>query len=287
MNTLAMNRPMGRDGNLKRLVTQPVDAWSRRRTALTAVGFGALVFVLGAQMWRESGINGIDASRSALDDTQRRVQRTGSIVSALPALRARFAHDQQASARWTSADALQSIPTLAARHGLRVGAIEPASGKGGATDGERTLKLRADGTFGEARGFLDALGSLPRLVVAEAVQLKRGPNSLALEATLRVFETLPAVARVVETDRRDVSVVDPFGKKGAPAFGTAGEMLLVGTLIGRQHAMALVKTVSGIDGFTPGQMIGDERLDEVKPRSIDLARGDGQLRTVAFAEDRP
>ncbi|SAL68860.1 hypothetical protein AWB67_03876 [Caballeronia terrestris] len=287
MNTLAMNRQMGRESVLKRLATQPIDAWSRRRTALTAIAFGTLVCVLGGQMWRASGISGVDASRSTLDEMQRRVQRTGSIVSALPALRARLAHDRQATARWTSADALQSIPTLAAQHGLRVSAIEPVSGKSGASDGERALKLRAEGTFGEVRRFLDALGSLPRLVVADAVQLKRGPNSPAFEATLRVFETLPVVARLVQTDRRDVSVIDPFGKKGAAAFGTAGEMLLVGTLIGRKRAMALVETASGIDGFAPGQMIGDERLGRVKPRSIDLARGDGQSRTVAFAEDRP
>lgn len=289
MNTLAMNRPMRRENDLKRRLLQPIDAWSRRRTVLTGVAFGALVGILGAQMWRASGLNGLDAGRSALVGAQKRVEKAKGMRDALPALRARaVAAEKQAQLHWTSADALHAIPALATQNGLRVAAIEPTAAKAKdlAPAGERALKLRADGTFGEVRSFLDALGGLPRLVVADAVQLKRGPNELAFEAILRVFETLPAVARPADVDRRDVSVIDPFGKKGAAAFGPTADMLLVGTLVGRQRAMALVETTAGVDGFAPGQMIGDERLGRVHARSIDLARGDGQSRSVAFAEDR-
>ncbi|SAL42225.1 hypothetical protein AWB68_01906 [Caballeronia choica] len=298
MNTLAMNRPLRREFDLKRRLMQPIDTWSRRRTVLAGVVFGVLVGVLGAQMWRASGLNGLDAGRSALEEAQKRIEKAKRMRDALPALRARaVAAEKQAPQRWTSADALHAIPALATQNGLRVAAIEPAAVKGAVIEpaaaagttpaGERVLKLRADGTFGEVRRFLDALGGLPRLVVADAVQLKRGPNDVAFEATLHVFETLPAVARPADVDRRDVSVIDPFGKKGAAAFGPAADMLLVGTLVGRQRAMALVETTAGVDGFAPGQMIGDERLGRVQARSIDLARGDGQSRTVAFAEDRP
>jgi Tfp pilus assembly protein PilO len=308
MNTLAMNRPLRREFDLKRRLLEPIDTWSRRRTVLTGVVFGALVGVLGAQMWRASGLNGLDAGRSALVEAQKRVEKAKGMRDRLPALRARaVAAEKQAPQRWSSVDALHAIPALATQNGLRVAAIEPAAAKGAPIEraaakgaviepaaaagttpaGERVLKLRADGTFSEVRSFLDALGGLPRLVVADAVQLKRGPNDLAFEATLHVFETLPAVARPAGVDRRDVSVIDPFGKKGAAAFGPAADMLLVGTLVGRQRAMALVETTAGVDGFAPGQMIGDERLGRIHARSIDLARGDGKSRTVAFAEDRP
>ncbi|CDY75792.1 Type IV pilus biogenesis protein PilP [Caballeronia glathei] len=281
MNALALNHR-----SLKRLATQPVDAWSRRRTLLTALAFGALVCALGAQVWRASGVSGLDASRSALADAQHRADRARATAAALPALRARSVSGKEMSDRWTSADALQAITALAAQSGLRVGGIEPVVAKGAGMDAGRGLKFRAEGSFGEIRRFLDALAGLPRLVVPDSVQLKRGADSLTVDSTLRVFEHLPALARADEV-RRDRAIVDPFGKKDTSAIGAAGEIQLVGTLVGRRRAMALVETAEGIDGFEPGQQIGGERLGRVHPRSIDLARDDGAARTLALAEDRP
>jgi hypothetical protein len=116
--------------------------------------------------------------------------------------------------------------------------------------------------------------------------MKRGANSLALEATLRVFEDLPAVARV-EPSRRDAFAIDPFGVKSGTGASDAGAMLLVGTLRTWRRAMALVETTGGVDGFVPGQMVGDERLGNVRSRSIELSRRDGVVRTIGFADDRP
>jgi hypothetical protein len=97
---------------------------------------------------------------------------------------------------------------------------------------------------------------------------------------------LPAVARR-EPSRRDAFAIDPFRVKNGTGSGDAGAMLLVGTLLGRRHAMALVETAAGVDGFSPGQMVGDERLGRVRSRSIELSRRDGVVRTIGFAEDRP
>jgi Tfp pilus assembly protein PilO len=242
---------------------------------------------LGLYAYRTSGASGLDASRAALDEAQQRTQRTKKMLDALPELRRRAALPENASARWSMADALHAVSTIAGQGGLRLGSIVPvAAPKSGAPEGERALKLRAEGTFGEVRRFLDALGALPRLVVADAVQLKRGPDSLTFEATLRVFDTLPAVARRANADARDASLIDPFGKEG-PASGLPGDMLLVGTLLGRERAMALIETAKGVDGFAIGQMIGDERLGRVHVRSIDVSRDGGGSRSVSFVEDRP
>ena len=116
--------------------------------------------------------------------------------------------------------------------------------------------------------------------------MKRVANALALEATLRVFEDLPAIARP-EPLRPDAFAIDPFGVKNGTSVGDGGAMLLVGTLRARRRAMALVATAAGVDGFLPGQMIGDERLGNVRSRSIELSRPDGAMRTIGFADDRP
>jgi hypothetical protein len=111
-------------------------------------------------------------------------------------------------------------------------------------------------------------------------------NGLELEATLRVFEALPPVAPPAPAPT-DTFAIDPFGaRNGSDALGQR-TITLVGTLRGRRRAMALVETAEGVDGFAPGEMVGGERLGRIRSGSIDLARRDGVMRTVAFAEDRP
>ena len=267
------------------VLLQPLDAWSSYRIALTGVVVAALVFAAGVSLWRSSDLSGTEASRSASQDVQQRLDRARSIAAELPGMRARSGGSVP-FARWSVADALHELTALAAQSGLRIGMIEPSAQKGEGFEIERPLKFRAEGSFGEIRRFLDVLEGLPRLVVPADVQVKRGANALAFEATLRVFEDLPAIARP-EPSRRDGFAIDPFGMKNGTGAGDGGAMLLVGTLRERRRAMALVETTAGIDGFLPGQMIGDERLGNVRSRSIELSRLDGAVRTVGFADDRP
>ncbi len=285
MNRFAKPSHAVHDIDFLRLLLQPIDAWSGYRIALTGVVVAALVFAAGASSWRTSDLSGTDASRSASDNVQQRLNGARAMAAQLPAMRARLGGGAPLS-RWTVADALHEITALAAQSGLRIGTIEPLAQKGEGLEAERPLRFRAEGSFGEIRRFLDALEGLPRLVVPAEVQMKRGVHTLALDATLRVFEDLPAVARP-EPSRRDAFAIDPFGVKNGTGSGDAGAMLLVGTLLGRRHAMALVKTAAGVDGFSPGQMVGDERLGSVRSRSIELSRRDGVVRTIGFAEDPP
>jgi Tfp pilus assembly protein PilO len=270
---------------LLQMALQPVDAWSRRRVAVTGLLVGALVFGLGTRLWHVSDLGGREAGRAALADAQQRLERSREMADRLPALRARLA-EGAARTHWTFADALHDITSLAAQSGLRIGTIEPSPQRGEGLEAERPLRFRAEGSFGEIRRFLEALEGMPRLVVPSDVQLRRsGASSLAMETTLRVFEDLPPVARVEQTPR-DAFAVDPFDVKSGVGAGEPGAMLLVGTLLGPHRAMALVETSAGVEDFAPGQMIGDERLGRVHRQSIELARRDGVPRTVGFAEDR-
>lgn len=263
---------------------QPLDAWSGYRIALTSVVVAALLFAAGVSLWRSSDPSGTEVSRSALHDAQQRLDRARAMTAQLPGMRARPG-DGAPLIRWTVADALHELTTLAAQSGLRIGMIEPSAQKGDGLEIERPLKFRAEGSFGEIRRFLDALEGLPRLVVPEGVQMKRAANALALEATLRVFENLPAITRR-EPSRRDAFAIDPFGVKNGTSVGDGGAMLLVGTLRAWRRGMALVETAAGVDGFLPGQMIGDERLGNIRSRSIALSRN-GVARTIGFGDDRP
>lgn len=149
---------------------------------------------------------------------------------------------------------------------------------------ERALRLRAEGTFEEIRRFLEGIAGLPRLVVPESVQIRRQTGALVVDATLRVFETLPPIALATEAPRANAFIVDPFGS--ADAGGRGAELLLVGTLVGPRRAMALLQSGNDVDGFAPGQKIGAERLGRVVPREVELARDNGFSRKLTIAEDR-
>lgn len=274
--------------NFRELLAEPVDAWSNYRIAVTGVVVGALVFGSGAALWRSSDMSGMQASRAALTDSRQRLDRSRTVADALPGMRTRSGHDARRS-RWTVASALHEITALAAQSGLRIGTVEPSVQKGEGIEIERPLRFRAEGSFGEIRRFMEALEGLPRLVVPADIQIKRGAlvsNSLSLDATLRVFEDLPAVARP-GASRRDAFAIDPFGVKNGAGQGNETAMLLVGTLRSQNRSMALLETVTGVDGFAPGQSVGGERIDSVRAGSIELRRGDGVVRTIGFAEDRP
>lgn len=292
MNTITMTLPARSrsPARIRQSILRPLHEWSTRRTALTALALFAAVLALGLQAWLASGLSQRDAAKNALAATQRKAADAHTIVVQLPELRARVAAGSLTPVTWTAADALHAVAALAAQSGLRVTEIEPQSAKGGTRPAtqpasERALTLRAEGAFPEIRRFLEALAGLPRLVVPEAVQIKRQPGALTIDATLRIHETLPAVALAAPA-RTDAFVVDPFGTDGASGLARDAGMLLVGTMVERRRAMALVQSAKDIEHYEPGQKIGDERLQSVQPRVIQLASADGASRTLTFAEDR-
>jgi Tfp pilus assembly protein PilO len=268
---------------LARWIVQPLDEWSNRRVLASALMLAAAVFALGAQAWQSSGASQREIARQALDAAQRRAKEIHQISAALPELRTRAAADALKPEHWSAADALHAIAQLAAQSGLRVTAIEPVTKSAGA--GERALKFRADGAFAEIRRFIEALGGLPRLIVPESVQIKRQALALSIDADLRLYEALPAVPPA-EPVRANAFVIDPFS---AQSTARIADLLLVGTFVGRHRAMALIRDGADIDGFTPGQMLGAERVRRVARRVVELSGKEGEevgARTLTLAEDR-
>lgn len=102
---------------------QPLDAWSGYRIALTSVVVAALLFAAGVSLWRSSDPSGTEVSRSALHDAQQRLDRARAMTAQLPGMRARPG-DGAPLIRWTVADALHELTTLAAQSGLRIGMID-------------------------------------------------------------------------------------------------------------------------------------------------------------------
>ncbi|WP_277185991.1 hypothetical protein [Caballeronia sp. BR00000012568055] len=264
-----------------RSILSPLDEWSARRTLWSALLLALAVFFVGMQTWRASGLTDLEASRSALDGARTKIEQTRRLLVELPELRARAKANDLKPEHWTAADALRAITELATQSGLRVTEIEPIQPN--ATD--RALKFRADGAFPDIVRFLQALSGLPRLIVPERTLIRRQAGVLGIEAALRVYEALPAVP-MPGPARTDAFIIDPFGKDTAGGFARGGDLLLVGTFVGRHRAMALVQSGEGIDGFVAGQKIGDERIGHVAPRAIQLAGDDGLSRTLTIAGER-
>lgn len=178
MNAIALNSSFARKrprGSVS--VLQPIDEWSRLRTALVALGLSVLVAVLGVRAWRMSDASRLDASRVAWAAAQAKLQAAGRISAELPGLKARAASDRLWPERWRTADALRAVADLAAQRGLREAVSELAARTGGDPKTpqvlpERIFRLRAEGSFAEIRRFLEALAGLPRLVVPDSVQIR-------------------------------------------------------------------------------------------------------------------
>jgi Tfp pilus assembly protein PilO len=283
MSTLSTHQQSGFGVALRQFAMQPVSEWSARRTMTSALVLAVAILCAGAGVEIDCDLSGVEAGRTALAALEQRVGHAQAVVDTLPSLRARIAREMPSRAHWSTADALHEISGHAATSGLRMSAIEPARTANANPEGQRVLRLRADGSFEAIRQFLASLGTLPRLVALETVQVKRAGTALAVEAALHVHDDLPSV---VSPGSLPASGGDPFGGQQAATTGMAPPVRLVGTFLRPRRAMALVQTEANIAGFEPGQMIGNERLGGVQPRAIRLGRANGTARTVAFEEDR-
>ncbi|WP_250526325.1 type 4a pilus biogenesis protein PilO [Caballeronia sp. GAWG2-1] len=279
MNTMSFNDA----GRLRSVAA--FHEWPLRWTLCGAMLLAAIICVIGVQGWRAAGLIDLDASHAALSVAQEKAGQLRGIEAQLPDLRKRVAAGGLNPEHWTAADALHAVASLAAQSGLHVTEIEPLQTKLAEVQAPRALRFRAEGGFAEMKRFIEALAGLPRLVIPEGVQIRRRTGVLSIDTTLRIHDDLPAVP-LPEPARTNAFVIDPFGKESAGGFSRSADLLLVGTLLGRHRAMALMQSSEGVGDFRPGEKIGDEWLGRVRPRAVELASDDGASRTLSFAEDR-
>jgi hypothetical protein len=273
----------------------PLAEWSRRRRLLVAVTIAASVFGVGTNAWISADLGGVQASRAALDEARHREERANRALAQLPALRRDAAASPVglASGGWTSADDLRVVSLLAARSGVALLTLTPGAASGAGLDAMRTLHFTAQTDFLHLMVFLRGLSDLPVLVVPEDLTAKRSGSTLAIGATLQVFNALSPVLASPElfadddldADDEEMVFYDPFSPQ-SEAGGTgvdAGMLRLVGLLHDRTRDLALLETADGATTVERGQRLGDDRVTGMGALSIALTNTVG-TRTLTLSE---
>ena len=273
----------------------PLAEWSRRRRLLVAVTIAASVFGIGANAWISADLGGVQASRAALDEARHREERANRALAQLPALRRDAAASPVglASGGWTSADDLRVVSLLAARSGVALLTLTPGAASGAGLDAMRTLHFTAQTDFLHLMVFLRGLSDLPVLVVPEDVTAKRSGSTLAISATLQVFNALSPVLASPElfadddldADDEEMVFYDPFSPQPDAGGAVADAVLLrlVGMLRDRTRGLALLETADGATTIERGQRLGDDRVTGMDAFSITLTNTVG-TRTLTLPE---
>jgi hypothetical protein len=301
MNTVAMGRFGTRHKHdrfrqaLGERLRVPLEAWSVRRRWLVAWLIAVVAFVFGANAWTAVDMSGLQASREALSAAQRELSEAYGAVAQLPALR-RAAPIVHVPAGWSAADDVRVISQLAVRSDMSLLGIEPGAVTGSGLDSMRPLHITAQADFDHVVDFLEALQSLPVLVVPDELTLRRQGESLSVKATLRSFGAIHPVPRAMPQSVRndpdafdpddEIVFYDPFlpGSLAPLSAGASAAMRLVGLLDDRISGLALVETGEGAAMLEAGQQWGDERVTHVDARALTLAKHDGSVHSLTLAE---
>lgn len=266
-------------------------AWSGAHRLLSAAALSAVAFAVCTHGWRAAGLAGSGAgdSRVTLAELERRVADARSKVASLPALRrsVQSGHALAASAasaasgpRATTAGHWQAISALAARSGMTLRSLEPGTQSGGGEEVSRPVRLAAQTTFAAFVSFLQGVATLPSLVVPTEIRLQPASDGLTLEATLDVFEALPAAPRAAsnapaERDDGEVWLGDPFDGTRLAARSGIPALDLVGLMLEETRGLALFDAGGQGEIYLPGQLIAGQRLLRVDAHGVTLASGGG------------
>jgi hypothetical protein len=270
----------------------PPERWGGPHQLLSWVTLAAAAFAIGMPCWRAAGIGEAAGSGASLTELERRVEDARAALARLPALRESAqkppsalagAASRSPTAQW------QAISSLAARSGMTLRSLEPGAPTGDGIRAVRHVRIAARANFAAFFAFLQGLPTLPSLVVPVAMQIGRAEQGLAIDATLQVFDALPAAPYRVEAPpvARDDGpgwFADPFSASGAGLGAAADGLRLVGLMHAQTHGLALFETENGATVYVPGQAIGAERIVSIDARGVTLA-SDGARRVVTLAKE--
>ncbi|MGG1945873.1 hypothetical protein AB1286_13810 [Trinickia sp. NRRL B-1857] len=259
--------------------------------ACTAVASGS--FALVTYAWRAFDADRRATEASALEALELRLQESRTKLVRLPAMR-RSVNEQPAAAREpTRAIGAEwhALAELASQAGVSLRTLAPAAAgeaaRAAKTSGAvRTLRVDGQADFAGLYAFFMGLSSLPMLVVPEAVDIKHDKGSLALGATLGVFDMPPSAAPKSTLAQASRPIADPF-TGGDSAIGSAVSAgRLVGIVRDDRRALALFEAASGADAIAavPGQTVGADRLVSIDTMGVTVA-SNGQTRRVAMSRD--
>lgn len=262
-------------------------AWRATHRLLSAVALAAVAFAVCTHGWRATGLagSGADDSRVTLAELERRVADARSKVESLPALR-RSVQSGHALAVSAASDTRataghwQAVSGLAARSGMTLRSLEPGAQSGGGAEVSRPVRLTAQTTFAAFVSFLQGVASLPSLVVPAEIRLQPTPDGLTLEATLDVFEALPAAPRVAsnspaERDDGEAWFGDPFDGTRLAVRSGMSALDLVGLMLEETRGLALFDAGGRGEIYLPGQYVAGQRLLRVDAHGVTLSSGGG------------
>ncbi|MEA3117218.1 MAG: hypothetical protein QOI13_488, partial [Paraburkholderia sp.] len=183
----------------------------------------------------------------------------------------------------------QAISSLAARSGMTLRSLEPGALSGDGIRAARQVRIAARANFAAFFAFLRGLPTLPSLVVPVAMNVGRAEHGLAIDATLWVFDALPAAPQAVEaapvgSDESPGRFADPFSASGAGLGADADGLRLVGLMHMQTRGLAVIETENGAAVYAPGQAIGAERIVSIDARGVMLA-SDAAKRVLTLAKE--
>ncbi len=268
----------------------PPERWGGPHRLLSWVTLAALAFAIGMPCWRAAGIGEAAASDASIPELERRVEAARAALARLPALREAVREPPGASADAASRSPTaqwQAISSLAVRSGMTLRSLEPGAPTGDGIRAVRHVRIAARANFAAFFAFLQGLPTLPSLVVPVAMQVGRTEEGLAIDATLQVFDALPAAPHLVEAapvarDDGPGWFADPFSASGAGA--DAGGLRLVGLMHAPTRGLALFETERGAAVYVPGQALGAERIVSIDARGVTLA-SNGARRVMTLAKE--
>jgi hypothetical protein len=284
----------------------PAQKWNGCKRLMAYVALAAGAFVLVTAGWRALRDRSSAASAASIEALERRLVENRAKLARLPEMRAAASKQAEAARadRTIGGErrAVADLAALAARTGVTLRALEPASAADSAHPRHddpkpRALRIAGRGDFAAFYSFLHGLPTLPALVVPDVVSVKRESGALTFAATLHVFEAAagqeappPAVKAIAGPagGQSARSPADPFRIDVAARRPDASASRLVGLVRDESRSLAVFEGASGAQAtlVAPGQAIGAERVVRIDLGGVLLAGRAGERRIVLRGDER-
>ena len=281
----------------------PAQKWSGSRRLMAYVALAAGAFVLVTAAWRALRDGSPAASAASIEALERRLLESRAKLARLPQMRAAVSRQPEAvradSMIGGDRQIVADLAALAARTGVTLRALEPASVADSAHLRSSSLKPRALRITGRTQfagfyAFLQGLSALSAQVVPETVSVKRESGALSFAATLHVFGGIsarraqPAAVKAAASPaggESGRSPADPFGVDMAARQADAYVSRLVGLFRDASRSLAVFEGAGGAQArlVAPGQALGAERVVRIDAGGVLLASRTGKRR-IALQE---
>ncbi len=282
------------------LLCAPAQRRSVKRRLMVCTALAAVAFTLASFACRT-----FDAGRAtgaaAIDALERQLREGRARLARMPELREASLAQAGVPSNRSAGGELPALAELAAKTGVTLRLLEPASQAGPARDGGnragragRALRIEGRLDFAGLYGFLQGLPALPVLAVPQTLSIKREAGALALAGTLSVFDVSPArprgqYARAASAGTgggKRQPLADPFGVAQADSVSALAGARLVGFVQDGRRSLALLQGASGTQAAVvgPGQSLGAERVVGIDSRGVTLASRQG-ARRISLQDD--